>query len=84
MSLPGYKSGPRYRPYLQPTSGLGQQARTNGSILISSPRNNIGSQGRIYAYYKKIGQGPQYLALLNSILQYNPRTQPKNLLNVIA
>jgi len=72
MSLPGYSSGPRYRPYLQPTPGLGQAARTNGSILISSPRNNIGSQGRIYSYYNKIGQGPQYIALLQSILQYNP------------
>ncbi len=83
-SLPGYASGPRYRPYLQPTSGLGQGSRTNGSILISSPRNRIGSQGRIYAFYKKIGQGPQYLSLLNSLLQYNPQTQPKNLLNIIG
>jgi hypothetical protein len=82
MSLPGYQSGPRYRPYLQPTSGLGQAARTNGAILISSPRNNIGSQGRIYSYYKKIGQGPEYLALLNGILQNNPK--PRNLLNVIG
>ena len=39
-----------YRPYLQPTSGLNQAARTNGSLLISSPRNRIGSQGRIYAF----------------------------------
>lgn len=84
MSLPGYSSGPRYRPYLQPTSGLGQAARTNGAILISSPRNNIGSQGRIYSYYKQIGQGPEYLALLNSILQFNPQTQPNNLLNIIG
>jgi len=84
MSLPGYSSGPRYRPYLQPTSGLGQAARTNGSILISSPRNTIGSQGRIYSYYKKIGQGQNYLNLLNSILQYNPQTQPRNLLNIIG
>lgn len=81
MSLPG---GPRYRPYLQPTPGLGQAARTNGATLISSPRNNIGSQGRIYAYYKKIGQGPQYLAVLDSLLRFNPQTQPKNLLNIIA
>ena len=77
-------SFPRYRPYLQPTPGLGQAARTNGAILISSPRNNIGSQGRIYAFYKKQGQGPQYLALLDSILRYNPSTQPKNLLNIIG
>ena len=84
MSLPGYSSGPRYRPYLQPTSGLGQAARTNGAILISSPRNNIGSQGRIYSFYKKIGQGPQYLATLNEILRFNPQTQPKNLLNIIG
>ena len=84
MSLPGYSSGPRYRPYLQPTSGLGQAARTNGAILISSPRNNIGSQGRIYSFYKQIGQGPQYLAELNTILSNNPRSQPRNLLNIIA
>ena len=72
------------RPYLTPTYGLGSSSRTGAAVLISSPRTKIGSQGRIYSYYKKIGQGPQYLALLNSILQYNPQTKPGNLLNVIA
>ena len=36
-----YNGAPRYRPYLQPTGGLGQQSRTGASLLISSPRNTI-------------------------------------------
>jgi hypothetical protein len=64
---------PMYRPYLQPTYGLGQQARTAGSILISSPRNKIGSQGRIYAYYRTLGQGQEYINYLSNTLGNIPQ-----------
>lgn len=61
-----------YRPYLQPTYGLGQQARTGASVLISSPRNKMGSQGRIYSYYKSIGQGQEYIYYLSKSLGNMP------------
>ena len=51
-------------PSLTPTYGLGSRARTAGAVLISSPRNTIGSQARIYAWMKNRGQGPQYIQLL--------------------
>jgi hypothetical protein len=51
-------------PSLTPTSGLGSYQRTGPAVLISSPRNTIGSQGRIYAYYKSKGEGPQYIQFL--------------------
>ena len=49
---------------LTPTYGLGSGSRTGAAILISSPRTKIGSQGRIYAYQKAHGQGPQYICFL--------------------
>jgi hypothetical protein len=79
-----YNGAPRYRPYLQPTGGLGQQSRTGASLLISSPRNTIGSQGRIYQFEKKQGRGQQYIDYLISVLGTGPRVQPKSLLNVIS
>jgi hypothetical protein len=39
-------------PSLTPTYGLGSGARIVGAAAISSPRNKIGSAGRIYAYLK--------------------------------
>ena len=55
-------------PSLTPTYGLGSGSRTGAAILISSPRTKIGSQGRIYAYEKSRGRGPQYIQfLINSI-----------------
>ena len=47
-------------PVLTPTYGLGSGSRTGAAIAISSPRTKLGSQGRIYAYYKSIGQGQIY------------------------
>jgi hypothetical protein len=55
-------------PSLAPTSGLGSYGRTGAAVLISSPRNRIGSQGRIYAYMKRIGQGQQYINFLIRVL----------------
>lgn len=54
---------------LTPTYGLGSSARTGAAILISSPRTHLGSQGRIYAYMKSIGQGQQYIDFLKSLLR---------------
>ena len=51
-------------PSLTPTYGLGSASRTGAAILISSPRTKIGSQGRIYAFEKKRGQGQQYICFL--------------------
>ena len=51
-------------PSLTPTYGLGSYSRTGMSVLISSPRTKNGSQGRIYAWMKNNGQGPQYIQFL--------------------
>jgi hypothetical protein len=61
-------------PSLTPTYGLGSGSRTGAAILISSPRTKIGSQGRIYAYQKKTGQGQQYICFLLKAL--GNRTTP--------
>ena len=47
-------------PVLTPAYGLGIYGRTGAALTISSPRTKIGSQGRIYAYYKSKGQGQLY------------------------
>lgn len=55
-------------PSLTPTYGLGSYGRTGPAVLISSPRTKNGSQGRIYAWMKNNGQGPQYIQfLINAI-----------------
>lgn len=59
-------------PPLTPTYGLGSYGRTGAAVLISSPRNKIGSQGRIYAWMKSNGQGPQYINFLLSVIPRNP------------
>jgi len=58
-------------PSLTPTSGLGSGSRIGASILISSPRTKLGSQGRIYAYQKRQGQGQQYICFLLKVLNSN-------------
>jgi len=55
-------------PSLTPTYGLGSYGRTGSAVLISSPRNKIGSQGRIYAYEKQHGRGQQYIYFLLKLL----------------
>lgn len=47
-------------PVLTPAYGLGSYGRTGAALTISSPRTRIGSQGRIYAYYKQRGEGQLY------------------------
>jgi len=65
-------------PALTPAYGLGSYGRTGVSLIISSPRTKIGSQGRIYAYFKARGQGQQYEQfLINALgLKYLPRVNP--------
>jgi hypothetical protein len=59
-------------PSLNPTYGLGSYGRIGPSILISSPRTKIGSQGRIYAFLKQRGQGPAYIQFLIKSLGPRP------------
>jgi hypothetical protein len=67
-------------PSLVPAYGLGSYSRTGPAILISSPRTKNGSQGRIYAYMKSIGQGPQYINFLIKALGPQPRVNPFSLI----
>ena len=71
-------------PSLTPAYGLGSYGRTGTSILISSPRNKIGSQGRIYGYYKSIGKGPEYIDFLKQSIGPTPRYNPNNNFTLIG
>jgi hypothetical protein len=51
-------------PALTPAYGLGSYGRIGPALTISSPRTRLGSQGRIYAYFKSKGQGEAYIAYL--------------------
>jgi len=79
--MPGYIRSWGYLP-LTPAYGLGSYGRTAGALLISSPRNKIGSQGRIYAWMKNHQQGPQYIKLLIEALGPGGR-RGTNLFSVI-
>lgn len=65
-------------PSLTPAYGLGSYGRTGAAITISSPRTKIGSQGRIYAFYKSKGLGQQYeQELINALgLRFLPKVNP--------
>jgi hypothetical protein len=65
-------------PSLTPAYGLGSYGRTGAALTISSPRSKIGSQGRIYAYYRTRGQGRAYEQyLINALgLKYLPKVNP--------
>jgi hypothetical protein len=67
-------------PSLTPTYGLGSYGRTGAALLISSPRTKIGSQGRIYAFQKQHGQGPQYIQFLINAIGPLPRVSPWTLI----
>lgn len=69
-------------PVLTPAYGLGSYGRTGAALTISSPRSRIGSQGRIYAYYKQRGEGQIYQQqLIESLgLKYLPRVNPWTLI----
>ena len=58
-------------PALSPLYGLGSFGRTAAAQLIGASRARINTQGRIYAWMKNNGQGPQYIQiLLNAIPRY--------------
>lgn len=65
-------------PSLTPAYGLGSYGRTGVALTISSPRTKIGSQGRIYAYYKSQGKGYDYQQyLINALgLKNLPKVNP--------
>jgi hypothetical protein len=65
--MPNYTQNVGY-PVLTPAYGLGSFGRTGPALLISAPRNKIGSQGRIYAWMKNHGQGPQYIWFLKKVI----------------
>jgi len=69
-------------PVLTPAYGLGTYGRTGAALAISSPRNKIGSQGRIYAYMKRIGKGQEYeQQLIETLgLKYLPKVNPWTLI----
>ena len=59
-----YLASTTFRPYLQPTPGLGTSARTAGAIILGGPRAGAGSASRIYDFLKATGQ-------INKILYSN-------------
>jgi len=65
-------------PALTPAYGLGSYGRIGTALTISSPRTRLGSQGRIYAYFKQRGQGEAYIAYLIDALglKYRQRVNP--------
>ncbi len=65
-------------PVLTPNYGLGSYGRIGPAMTISSPRTKIGSQGRIYAFYKSRGQGQQYEQYLIDMLglKFMPKVNP--------
>jgi hypothetical protein len=69
-------------PSLTPAYGLGSYGRTSAAMTISSPRTKIGSQGRIYAFYKSKGEGQLYQQyLFNALgLRYQPQVNPWTLI----
>jgi hypothetical protein len=79
--MPSYSSNYGY-PVLTPTYGLGSYGRTGAAVVISSPRTKIGSQGRIYAWYRNRGQGGAYEKYLINILglKYLPKVNPWTLI----
>jgi hypothetical protein len=65
-------------PVLTPAYGLGSYGRTGVALTISSPRTKLGSQGRIYAFYKNRGLGQVYEQYLIDVLglRYLPKVNP--------
>jgi hypothetical protein len=69
-------------PVLTPAYGLGSYGRTGVALVVSSPRTKLGSQGRIYAYYKQRGEGQVYEQyLINALgLKNLPKVNPWSLI----
>jgi hypothetical protein len=78
--MPNYNPLGRIYPSLTPTSGLGSYGRIGAAILISQPRNSIGSQGRIYGWYRSRGLGPFYVNLLKQAIGPRPYVNPFTLI----
>ena len=54
----------QFFPALTPTYGLGSYSRTRAAIMCGNPRVRIGTQNRIYYWYKHQGKGQLYKAWL--------------------
>lgn len=70
-------------PSLTPYYGLGSYGRTGAAVLISSPRNKVGSQGRIYSWYRSRGLGQQYINFLLTVIPRN-NSNPQNNFSLIG
>jgi hypothetical protein len=84
MPKSSFFNNPQSYPSLTPTYGLGSYGRIGPSILISSPRTKIGSQGRIYGYYSSRGQGQQYINFLKEAIGPRPNYSARQNFNVIG
>jgi len=78
--MPSYNRFGRMYPSLTPTPGLGSYGRTRAAILISQPRSTIGSQNRIYGYYRSRGQGAFYINILKQAIGPQPYVNPFTLI----
>jgi hypothetical protein len=69
-------------PTLTPSYGLGSYGRIGPALTISSPRSKLGSQGRIYAFYKARGLGQIYINFLIQQLglKFLPKVNPNSYL----
>jgi hypothetical protein len=60
-------------PSLTPAYGLGSYGRTGAALLISSPRTKIGSQGRIYNFFKGQNERAAYVNYLKQVIGPQPQ-----------
>jgi hypothetical protein len=73
--MPRY-NGPYSYPSLTPTYGLGSYARTGPAILVGGPRSKIGSQMRIYNYFRTPDSRAAYVLYLRKLIGPSPYTNP--------
>jgi hypothetical protein len=69
-------------PALTPAYGLGTRGRFSSSLLLNNHRSKNGSQGRVYAYMKRIGKEHEYKQqIINAINHAHfPKLNPWNLI----
>ncbi len=71
-----------YRPYLQPTPGLGSSARTGLAVWLGGPRAGAGSAVRVYNYLSTTGQiykvynNPNYIEFQKRYKQWQASRLP--------
>jgi hypothetical protein len=58
-----------YRPYLQPTPGLGSYNRNGLAIILGGPRAGAGSGSRIYNYLQNTNKLGPTLSKLKQLIK---------------